>query len=364
MLAAALASLDKSLYAFLGFDMYDPSGCMAAWLKKAGVAYDLRVVDGAVEEKTNTFSPLRGIQVHVPQKKISDAAQAAAISLCDATQAALNYQHKDRCALVTAPLAKESFEIIARNESSPLKKHAQRAKGHTEFLASAFKVPEALMLMVGWDEKGKPLRLGLLTGHMPLQSVPNKITKPLLTRRSQLLSHSLVQDFGIPSPRIALLGLNPHAGEQGRLGTEEQQLLIPFVASTAGNTNLKGPWAADGFFAYRHYHQYDAVLACYHDQGLIPFKVLCGRHAVNYTAGLPMVRTSPAHGTARELAHNLAHNLGDATADHRPMRMALLLAALLSLQRKYKKNDSATPPQANCELRLVEKVIEKQVGAS
>lgn len=215
-------------------------------------------------------------------------------------------------ALITCPLAKESFSEAG-------------FAGHTEYLQARFGAPESLMLLCG-----PHMRLALLSGHVPLAQVPALLSPNLLQRKYELLYKALKEDFGIAAPRVALLALNPHAGEKGRLGDEETTLLRPFVqAQRAAGHLLKGPYAADGFFASHSYQHFDAVLALYHDQGLIPFKTICFEQGVNYTAGLPIIRTSPAHGTAYAL-------VGQQKASSEPLRASISMALHLLSLRKNK----------------------------
>ena len=189
--------------------------------------------------------------------------------------------------LVTAPINKDNIQ--AEDFKFP---------GHTEFLTSYFDAPESLMLLVSED-----LRVATVTGHLPIKEVSAKLTEELLIRKMTILLESLKKDFGILKPRIAVLGLNPHAGEEGLLGTEEKDIIRPAILHMKERGNLVfGPYPADGFFGMRQYKQVDAVLAMYHDQGLIPFKTLAFESGINYTAGLPIVRTSPDHGTAYDIA--------------------------------------------------------------
>jgi 4-hydroxy-L-threonine phosphate dehydrogenase PdxA len=153
------------------------------------------------------------------------------------------------------------------------------------------------------------LRIGVITGHIPLREVPNRISKELILSKINLLNNSLIKDFNIRKPRIALLGVNPHAGDNGFLGTEEQTFIVPAIAEAFNNNILAfGPYSADGFFGSGEYNKFDGILAMYHDQGLLPFKTLAFDTGVNFTAGLPIVRTSPAHGTAFDIVgQNKAH---------------------------------------------------------
>ena len=214
--------------------------------------------------------------------------------------------------LLTAPINKDNIQTEEFN-----------FPGHTEFLTSYFDAPESLMLLVSGD-----LRVATVTGHMALKDVADKITPELLIRKMTILLESLRKDFGILKPRIAVLGLNPHAGEEGLLGTEETEIIRPAIMQMKERGHLVfGPFPADGFFGMQQYKQVDAVLAMYHDQGLIPFKTLAFESGVNFTAGLPIVRTSPDHGTAYDIA---AKHVANETS----FREALFLACDIIKMRK------------------------------
>lgn len=170
--------------------------------------------------------------------------------------------------------------------------------GHTEYLEKQFGVDEVVMIMV-CDQ----LKVAVATGHIPLKEVPGKLSSELIIKKLRLMKQSLERDFGIHSPKIAVLGLNPHCGDGGLLGDEEQSIILPAVQEAVKKGIMAfGPYSPDGFFGLGNYSKYDAVLAMYHDQGLTPFKALAFELGVNYTAGLPIVRTSPDHGTAYEMA--------------------------------------------------------------
>ena len=215
-------------------------------------------------------------------------------------------------ALVTAPISKDNTQA-----------DDFRYPGHTEFLTTFFGAPESLMFLV--DEGG--LRIATVTGHIPLKDVPTRLTAELLRTKITLLLKSLTQDFGILKPRIAVLGLNPHAGENGLLGSEEGVTVTPVIKQFAQEGHLVfGPFPADGYFGTQQFRQFDATLALYHDQGLIPFKLMAFERGVNFTAGLPVVRTSPDHGTAYGLA-------GQFKADESSFRAAVYLACEVWRQR-------------------------------
>ena len=189
-------------------------------------------------------------------------------------------------ALVTAPIHKAAIQSEAFN-----------FLGHTDFLAQEFD-GQALMFLVHGD-----LRVALVTDHVPIKDIAAYITADRIESKLKLLAHSLQQDFGITNPRIAVLGLNPHAGDQGVIGKEEINTLAPLLQSIdVEKVEVNGPFSADAFFGSKSYKNYDAILAMYHDQGLIPFKTLSFGQGVNFTAGLSVVRTSPDHGTAFAIA--------------------------------------------------------------
>ncbi len=189
--------------------------------------------------------------------------------------------------LVTAPIHKKNIQSAEFNFS-----------GHTPYLKHAFGVNDVVMLMVASN-----IRVGLLSEHVPVTELANHISAEAILSKLRIMNDSLAKDFGIDKPKIAVLGLNPHAGDEGLIGKEEQTIIKPAIKE-AQNSNILafGPFSADAFFARGQHEKFDAVLAMYHDQGLIPFKSLAIGEGVNYTAGLPAVRTSPDHGTAFDIA--------------------------------------------------------------
>lgn len=197
-------------------------------------------------------------------------------------------------ALVTAPINKANIQSASFNFA-----------GHTEYLKDCFSAENVLMLMIS-----DLLKVGIVTAHVPLKDVPSLLTVELILSKLKVLNKSLTEDFGIRKPVLAVLGLNPHSGEEGMMGTEEKDIIIPAINRAKDERIIAiGPFPADGFFGSGEFKKYDAILAMYHDQGLAPFKSIVSDQGVNYTAGLPVVRTSPAHGTAFEIAgKNLASN--------------------------------------------------------
>ncbi len=205
--------------------------------------------------------------------------------------------------LVTAPINKKNIQSDSFN-----------FPGHTEYLEEKAESGKALMLMVS-----NQLKVGVVVGHTALKDVPSKVTEQSILDKLTTLDKTLKQDFTIRRPRIAVLGLNPHAGDNGVLGTEEQDIIIPAIekAKQQGIMAL-GPYPADGLFGSENHKNFDAILAMYHDQGLTPFKALTFSQGVNYTAGLSFIRTSPDHGTAFEIA-------GQNKANHESFKQALYL---------------------------------------
>lgn len=196
-------------------------------------------------------------------------------------------------------------------------------RGHTEYLAHQFEVPDVIMLMVS-----NMMKVAVVTGHVALSDVPGLLSAEVILGKLRLLNSSLIRDFGIRKPRIAVLGLNPHAGENGLIGKEEEQIIVPAIDEARKEKIMAlGPFPTDGFFASDNFTRFDAILAMYHDQGLTPFKALAFESGVNFTAGLPVIRTSPAHGTAFEI-------VGKNIASPDPFRHAVYLACDVFNSRK------------------------------
>jgi 4-hydroxythreonine-4-phosphate dehydrogenase len=211
-------------------------------------------------------------------------------------------------ALVTAPISKDAIQQAG-----------YEVPGHTEFLADLTETEEVLMTLVS-----EGLRVALVTAHIPISDVSQSIRPELIRRKCEILNESLKADFGIPEPRIAVFGLNPHAGDGGVLGREEMEIIEPAIKGLqAAGIRAEGPFPADGFFGMASHRHYDAILAMYHDQGLVPFKALSFGKGVNFTAGLPIIRTSPDHGTAFAIA-------GQGKADPSSFIQALTLSIELA----------------------------------
>ena len=190
-------------------------------------------------------------------------------------------------AIVTMPVAKSSLYLAG-----------WKYPGHTEMLASACNIKKYMMILCTRD-----IRVALVTIHIPLKDVASSISVGLIEEKIRIFNDSIIKDYGIKNPKIAVLGLNPHAGEDGSIGTEEIEIISPAISKMINNgINVSGPHPSDGFFAHGDYKNYDGILSIYHDQGLIPLKLLACGGGVNYTAGLPIIRTSPDHGTAFAIA--------------------------------------------------------------
>lgn len=302
----------------------------------------------------------RAVSLH--RRAIGGAEQLAVHGLADAAEALprkLNVVHawEDEAPIelgkpsaAVAAYAIKSLEAAANDlaagkvdvlVTAPIDKHTMEQAGfgfpgHTEYLAHlAGSSGEELMMLVSED-----MRVGTVTGHIPLKDVPAAITMERILAKARIMRQSLERDFGIDGPKIAVLGLNPHAGDGGTLGNEDKERIAPAVRklNEEGITAI-GPYPADGFFGNGTYRHFDGILAMYHDQGLAPFKALSFGHGVNYTAGLPVVRTSPDHGTAYDIA-------GQGKADEGSFRHAVWLARdILANRRAYQKM-AANPLQA------------------
>jgi 4-hydroxythreonine-4-phosphate dehydrogenase len=219
-------------------------------------------------------------------------------------------------ALVTGPIDKKTMQ-----------QEGFRFPGHTEFLAQQFNSTGHLMMLVS-----DKMRIATVTGHIPVRQVAAELSKEKIASCIKIMNHSLKRDFGIRKPRLAVLGLNPHSGDNGLIGSEETDIILPAVkAAFDEGVLVYGPYSADGFFGSPQFTGFDGVLAMYHDQGLVPFKALAFETGVNFTAGLPIVRTSPDHGTAYDIA-------GKNLASEDSLRSAIYLAIdILQKRREYDK---------------------------
>ena len=269
----------------------------------------------AKEGKLNlltTFDDEVKIELGTPAKEAGEAALAAL------DRAMTDYRSGLYDVIVTAPINKKTIQS-----------NLFHFCGHTEYIESCVgDGNKALMILMN-----DVLKVALVTTHLPIKDVASAITKEVIVEKAILLNNSLKRDFGLTRPRIAVLALNPHAGDDGLLGKEENEVIMPAITELESKGVMAfGPYAADGFFGSGNYRHYDAVLAMYHDQGLAPFKTLAQENGVNYTAGLPIVRTSPDHGTAYDIA-------GKGVADAQSFREAIYAA--IDIYRNRKNYDEA-----------------------
>lgn len=272
----------------------------------------IKDADQAVNKKPNLIN-LQDTEVKIELgNSTTIAGNLAELSLRAATKDLKNNKIN---AIVTAPINKENIQS-----------EKFKFSGHTEYFSNEFSSSNSLMMMV--DDL---LKVAFVSNHTPVNKVVAEITTQKIVDKLTILHQSLVQDFLCTNPTIAVLALNPHAGDNGLLGKEEQEIIIPAIQqATDKKMNVFGPFPADGFFASGKYKKFSAVLAMYHDQGMIPFKLLAGETGVNYTAGLPIVRTSPAHGTAYDIA-------GKNVAIAQSMRNAIYLAVDILRNRNNSK---------------------------
>lgn len=278
------------------------------WLNNLTASLDYhhaKSIDEVADQQINLLQTYTDEAVSITPGSLSRASGKCAmlavekgISLCRSNQAD---------ALVTAPISKEAVNLAG-----------YQIPGHTEFLAEKTGTSEFMMILVH-----KNLRVGLVTGHIPLSEVASTLSTDLIKQYIRVMYQALRNDFNISSPDIAVLGLNPHAGDGGIIGTEEQRVITQAVEDARSEgLSVSGPHPADGFFGNRKYEHYDGIVAMYHDQGLVPFKTLSFGGGVNFTAGLPIIRTSPDHGTAFDIA-------GQNKADPSSFTEALTLAEKL-----------------------------------
>lgn len=293
--------------------VYANSKTAGAYRKELGIQdFSFNVIsthDKSNPKKVNLISVVDK-QVEIKLGAVSkEAGELAYKSLTSATDA-LASNHAE--VLVTAPIHKQNIPW-----------EHEDIKGHTEYLAHYANEDHPLMLMVHND-----LRVGVVTGHVPLKEVASVLTKEKIVTTLEVFTKSLIQDFNIHQPKIAVLGLNPHAGDDGVIGREEKDMIIPAIEAFNANGGIAvGPFPSDGFFGSGQFKKFDGVLAMYHDQGLIPFKTISNNEGVNFTAGLPIVRTSPDHGTAFDIA-------GKNIADPNSFRNAIYLALDIYRNRK------------------------------
>lgn len=275
---------------------------------------NVRTIDEVQSGKINVLECYNNDDINIKPGTLSRSAGKCAMQAVEKGIELCNTGLAD--ALVTAPISKEAVNLAGYH-----------IPGHTEFLAEHTDTTDFMMMLVNDDLN---LRVGLASVHIPIADVPHNITEDSIIRYLCIMNDSLQRDFNIAQPRIAVFGLNPHAGDGGIIGKEEQDIISPALQKAQDlSINASGPHAADGFFGNKKYENCDGILAMYHDQGLVPFKALSFGAGVNFTAGLPIVRTSPDHGTAFDIA-------GKGKANPSSFEQAFLLARQLTANRKQK----------------------------
>jgi len=283
------------------------------YMRLSSLSFSLNPIKHPEEIQTNTVNILNPFNAEQVVPHPGSLKRHSGLYAMQAVEQGIELCLKDQAdALVTAPISKEAVNLAGYS-----------IPGHTEFLAEKTSCKEYMMMLVH-----QKLRVGLVTIHEPIANVPGLIDQKKLLRTIKIFDRSLREDFQIASPRIAILGLNPHAGDGGYIGDEEINILRPAVEhARSRNIKVSNPLSADAFFGTQQYKKYDGVLAMYHDQGLIPFKTLSFGSGVNFTAGLPIIRTSPDHGTAFDIA-------GKNQADPSSFQQALNLAFELAKNKK------------------------------
>ena len=265
---------------------------------------DINVIPSAAEARQKKINLVNCLPDNVyaePGQSTPDSAKAAIKSL---EMAVKDLKDGQIDVLVTAPINKRAMNSEGFSST-----------GHTEYLQQEFGVDDVTMIMVS-----SQLKVGVVTGHIPLRDVSKTLTKESILGKLRIMKASLERDFGVNDPKIAVLGLNPHCGDGGLLGDEEQNIILPAVQQAQEEgIQAFGPYSPDGYFGLGNFSRFDATLAMYHDQGLAPFKAIAFSDGVNFTAGLPIVRTSPDHGTAYDMA-------GRDEADPRSMMSSIYTA--------------------------------------
>ena len=296
---------------------------VAAYHRKSmDISANFSIINSAKEIQDGRLNVLNCTAEELKVEVGKPTAEAGKAAL-DALERALeDYRNGGIDALVTAPINKHTIQSDTFH-----------FPGHTEYIEERVgDGNKSLMILMKND-----FRVALVTGHVPMRDIPSILTKELIVEKVEIFNKSLKQDFGIGCPRIAIFSLNPHAGENGLLGTEEQDIIIPAMDELkAKGIQCFGPYPADGFMGSGNFTHFDGIMAMYHDQGLAPFKALAMDEGVNYTAGLPIVRTSPAHGTAYDIA-------GQGIASEDSFRQAIYVAIDVFRNRCMEKEISANP---------------------
>jgi 4-hydroxythreonine-4-phosphate dehydrogenase len=284
-------------------------------------SFNLNTIRKAEEAYTKRANIINVLDDNVRVELGKSTPQAGEASLLSLKAAIRDIKDNKIDVLVTGPINKQNIQS-----------EEFKFAGHTEYLRDEFKAQEVLMILVS-----EVVKVALVTGHVPLSKVAPLITIDRILSKLRTLNQSMLTDFAIRKPKIAVLALNPHAGDEGVIGNEEIDIIIPAIDKAKQEGIMAfGPFAADGFFGSDSFKKFDAVLAMYHDQGLAPFKAIAFEDGVNFTAGLPIVRTSPAHGTAYEL-------VGQDKASESSFRQALYLACEIYKNRAEYKELTSNP---------------------
>ena len=289
--------------------VYGPLDAMEFWMAHSRSTLQIKVIT-SVEQAAGECINILPVNIFSPfdpsfiGKATVEGGEAALEAIWESCNDAIV---KKVDALVTSPVSKHACAITYSEFT-----------GHTELLAALTRSPQVVMMLIA-----ERMRLALVTTHLPLKEVASALTKDKILSTIALAQNALRDDFGIANPSIAVLGCNPHAGDGGTLGTEENEIILPTIyEALARGMNVKGPFASDAFFSSRQRESYDLVIAMYHDQGLIPFKMLAQGRGVNFTAGLRIIRTSPDHGTAFDIA---GKGIADAASMIEAIRAAIAI---------------------------------------
>ena len=296
---------------------------VAAYHRKAmEIQTSFSIVNSAEEVQDGRVNVVNCIEEELKVELTKPTPEAGKTALAALERALADYREGLFDVLVTAPINKHTIQSDVFH-----------FPGHTEYIEERVgEGQKSLMILLKGD-----FRVALVTGHVPVRDIAGELTKELIMEKMEIFHRSLKKDFGIDNPRIAVFSLNPHAGDNGLLGTEEQEVIIPAMKEMiARGVQCFGPYPADGFMGSGNYTHFDGILAMYHDQGLAPFKALAMDEGVNFTAGLPIVRTSPAHGTAYDIA-------GKGIASEDSFRQAVYVAMDVFRNRAWEKEISARP---------------------
>ena len=309
------------------FDLCTPivygSPKVAAYHRKAlELQTSFSIINTAEEAQEGRLNILACTEDELKVELSKPSAEAGKAALDALERALADYKEGLIDVLVTAPINKHSIQSDEFH-----------FPGHTEYIEERVGEGEKALMILMKDD----FRVALVTGHLPVKDIAAALTKELIMEKMEIFNRSLKQDFNIGCPRIAVFSLNPHAGDNGLLGTEETEVIIPAMKEMqAKGVQCFGPYPADGFMGSGNFTHFDGILAMYHDQGLAPFKALAMDEGVNYTAGLPIVRTSPAHGTAYDIA-------GQGVATEDSFRQAIYTAIDVYRNRAIEKQIHARP---------------------